>query len=157
MENTLAISKALFDMYHKKFNTFMDEMKMHKLMYFSQRESLILTGSPLFQEHFLGWKYGPVLHSVRSEYAKAIPFSDIECSISRETVNLLSQVLDRYGSLSSWNLSILSHQELSWQLSRSGLEPSENGTRELSIEAIKFDANREKNNRSFLNQPSRKE
>ena len=41
MEKTLCVAKALYDMYYKQNGVRMDEMKMHKLMYFSQRESLM--------------------------------------------------------------------------------------------------------------------
>ena len=35
---------------------------MHKLMYFIQRESLMYNNDILFNEDFLGWKFGPVLN-----------------------------------------------------------------------------------------------
>lgn len=144
MENTLTVAKTLFNMYKNQFHKDMDEMKMHKLMYFSQRESLIQVDEILFEEKFIGWKYGPVLHSVREEFAKATPFGSIDGRVSANTTRILSDVLARYGSISSWNLSIMSHEELSWKLSRKGLEPSENGSRALDIEAIKLDAVRER-------------
>lgn len=33
----------------------LEEMKLHKLLYFVQRESLAITGNPLFAEPFEGW------------------------------------------------------------------------------------------------------
>ena len=42
MEKTMCVAKALYDMYYAEKCVHMDEMKMHKLMYFSQRESLFL-------------------------------------------------------------------------------------------------------------------
>ena len=48
MEKVLAVAKHLFTMYKEEFHKNMDEMKMHKLMYFSQRESLIQHDEPLF-------------------------------------------------------------------------------------------------------------
>lgn len=41
------------------------ELKLQKLMYFAQRESLALTGLPLFEEPFEGWIHGPVLPQLR--------------------------------------------------------------------------------------------
>ena len=41
MEKTMCVAKALYDMYYAEKGVHMDEMKMHKLMYFSQRESLM--------------------------------------------------------------------------------------------------------------------
>ena len=54
MENTLAVAKFMFDEYESRFHKKMDELKMHKLMYFTQRESLIVNQSALFDEDFRG-------------------------------------------------------------------------------------------------------
>lgn len=57
--------------------------------------------------------------------------------------DLLKSVLVRYGSLSSWKLSSLSHEEFSWKKSRVGLETGEDGNVELSLGAMKVDATKE--------------
>lgn len=132
MENTLVVAKTLFEMYNEKFHHNMDEMKMHKLMYFTQRESLIVNNEILFSEDFCGWKYGPVLLSVRDEFQHDTFFKDVTGAVSEATRCLLESVIERFGKISSWNLSIMSHEELSWKLSRSGLGASENGTKLLS-------------------------
>ncbi len=144
MEKTLCVAKALYDMYYEQNGVYMDEMKMHKLMYFSQRESLMYNNEPLFEGIFWGWKYGPVLKEVRSEYFGAsVPFSDVVERVSQDTIQLLQNVLERYGSLSSWKLSSLSHEEFSWKKARMGLEAGEDGNVRLSLEAMKVDATRE--------------
>ena len=56
---------------------------------------------------------------------------------------LLNSVLERYGTLSSWKLSSLSHEEFSWKKARKGLEASDDGNVELSLDAMKVDAARE--------------
>ena len=52
MTQTLAVAKYLNDLHVKKHGCTMDQMKMHKMMYFSQRESLMISGSPLFNYDF---------------------------------------------------------------------------------------------------------
>ena len=42
MENSKVVAKVLYNMYQDRFRCPMDEMKMHKLMYFAQRESLMM-------------------------------------------------------------------------------------------------------------------
>ena len=143
MEKTMCVAKALYDMYYEQNGVHMDEMKMHKLMYFSQRESLMYNKEPLFNANFYGWKYGPVLTVVRSEFRLVNPFSNDEGTVSEKTVELLKNVLNRYGSLSSWKLSSLSHEEFSWKKSRVGLDAGEDGNVELSLEAMKVDATKE--------------
>ena len=143
MEKTMCVAKALYDMYYEQNGVHMDEMKMHKLMYFYQRESLMYNKEPLFNENFYGWKYGPVLTVVRSEFRLVNPFSNVEGTVSEKTVELLKNVLNRYGSLSSWKLSSLSHEEFSLKKSRVGLDAGEDGNVELSLEAMKVDATKE--------------
>lgn len=145
MERTLDTAKALYDMYYEQKGMQMDEMKMHKLMYFAQRESLMYNNEPLFDGTFYGWKYGPVLKEVRSEYyGNEAPFSAADGTVSESTKTLLQNVLNRYGSLSSWKLSSLSHEEFSWRKSRQGLAAGEDGNVELSLEAMKVDAAKER-------------
>ena len=143
MEKTMCVAKALYDMYYAEKGVHMDEMKMHKLMYFSQRESLMYNKEPLFNATFYGWKFGPVLKEVRSEFRLLNPFSNVEDLVSEQTKELLKSVLVRYGSLSSWKLSSLSHEEFSWKKARVGLEAGEDGNVELSLEAMKVDATKE--------------
>ena len=71
------------------------------------------------------------------------PFSNVEGKVSEQTLDLLKSVLKRYGSLSSWKLSSLSHGEFSWKKSRVGLESGEDGNVELSLEAMRVDATKE--------------
>lgn len=78
-----------------------------------QAESFIEGGCELFDEDFYGWKYGPVLTSVRHEYMKQKPFDGISEPVSDRTISLIDSVLERYGRVSSWNLSMLSHEEIS--------------------------------------------
>lgn len=144
MEKALCVAKALYDMYYEKTGTRMDEMKMHKLMYFSQRESLMYNNECLFSDaDFYGWKFGPVLKEVREEYKTNKCFSDVKDKVCESTKKLLSDVLKRYGTLKSWKLSSLSHAEFSWQLARKGLKASENGNVKLRMEAMRVDATRE--------------
>ena len=143
MENSKVVAKVLYNMYQDRFRCPMDEMKMHKLMYFAQRESLMYDKEPLFEESFYGWKYGPVLKSVRSQFMTPQPYADVREDVSSETKKLLSEVLERYGTVSSWKLSSLSHDELSWKRARQGLKAHDNGDVELSMNAMRLDATRE--------------
>lgn len=143
MEKTMCVAKALYDMYYAEKGVHMDEMKMHKLMYFSQRESLMYNKERLFDATFYGWKYGSVLTEVRSEFRMSRPFADVRGSVSAKTMELLKSVLNRYGSLSSWKLSSLSHEDFSWKKSRVGLEADEDGSVELALDAMKVDATKE--------------
>lgn len=150
MENTMSVAMALDSMFYEKNGQHMDEMRMHKLMYFAQRESLMYNNEPLFDATFYGWKYGPVLKEVRYDFKKYLSLDgllNLNFQVTEDTKSLLRSVFDRYGSLSPWKLSALSHEEFSWKMARSGLDYKDNGQVALSLAAMKVDAQRELMNR----------
>jgi len=149
MQNSKCVGKALYDMYLSRFGESMDEMKMHKLMYFAQRESLMDTDNLLFDEDFYGWKFGPVLMSVREEYKNVTPYCDVVQKVDDFTRSLLDKVLTRYAERSSWSLSRLSHDEVSWKHAREGLNPEDNGKVTLTEKMMRVDAVREKAQRKY--------
>ena len=81
MERAINVARYICDEYRKMSGEAIDEMKLHKLLYFSQRESFAITGEPLFIDEFEGWRYGPVCVAVRKS------FFDGEI-ISKETGNI---------------------------------------------------------------------
>lgn len=145
METTLNVISSLASIYEKKFNMAMDEMKAHKLMYLAQRENLIMHGEPMFSESFYGWKYGPVLKSVRGIYKNGgiIP----RICVDEECLLVIKQVVENYGDKSSWSLSRLTHNEISWLKSRDNIKEGESGDNEIDINDIRLDALRIKSRR----------
>lgn len=143
MENTLCVAKMFNDLYNNDFGVDMDEMRMHKMMYFAQRESLMRTQEKLFNSDFHGWKFGPVLLDVRSEYVTGSMFSQVTGTLSKSAKDLVKFVYDRYNDLSSWKLSALSHGEVSWKYARKGLDAKDNGNVTMRLADMKLDAARE--------------
>ena len=143
MENVLSVAKMFNTLYRTEFVTDMDQMRMHKMMYLVQRESLMYDKVPLFNAQFVGWMYGPVLVEVRSEYCTGNMFRSAPDNLSSNTQELVKNVYQRYNKLSSWQLSTLSHGEFSWKHSREGLGADEHGSRQLKLADMKLDAARE--------------
>lgn len=144
MAQLLAVAKYLNELNVDKYGYEMDQMKMHKMMYFSQRESLMISGNPLFDGEFEAWKFGPVLTEVRSEYRKGKMFSGSYEKLSDDEARLVSDVFNRYDEYDSWQLSTLSHSETSWLNAREGLKMGEPGRNKMSLSAMKVDATKEK-------------
>ncbi len=143
MEKVLCVAKAFNDLFRAENGTDMDQMRMHKMMYLAQRESLMYNKEPLFASEFQGWKYGPVLVEVRNEYMTGNMFRSVSEPLSSAAEELVKSVYQRYKKFSSWKLSSLSHGELSWKCSRDGLDPEENGTVALKLADMRVDAARE--------------
>ena len=54
MERIINVAQYIFRAYKEMASTPIDEMKLHKLLYFTQRESFAITGTPMFEEPFEG-------------------------------------------------------------------------------------------------------
>lgn len=140
MERIIDVANYIFEEYKNMSGEVIDEMKLHKLLYFAQRESLAITGKPLFNERFQGWQYGPVSPVVRSSYTESgIKAKELH-DVSAESIYIVNHVIAQYGSFESWKLSQLSHNEVSWLNSRKGLGPDEAGNHILRISDIRKDA-----------------
>ena len=55
-------AKYLIHLYEEESGRTMDEMKLHKLLYFTQRESFILLGKPMFPERVTRLKEDSYYH-----------------------------------------------------------------------------------------------
>ena len=153
MENLLNVASYIFYRYQKEYGSKIDEMKFHKVMYFTQRESIIQTDSMLFDGKFYGWKYGPILKEIRSMYKN----NNFECLNGRSCNstdafnNIMNSVFTNYVPKDSWTLSMLSHNELSWKKSRIGIPENANGDVALNDDDIRADALRVRFRREVLN------
>lgn len=140
MERIIDVAQYIYDEYKRQSGEVIDEMKLHKLLYFSQRESLAITNEPLFPEKFEGWKYGPVSKEVRALYTKDGMYDKNLKSLSASAAYIAKNVILQYGWLASWKLSEISCKEISWQNSRKNLMENDNGNEHLQIDDIKKDA-----------------
>ncbi len=117
-------------------------MKLHKLLYFAQREAIIFNKEPMFEEQFVAWKYGPVMLCVRDAYKQGQLDVMPSESDTKRFEGVFESVFKRYANKTSWSLSNLTHGELSWQNARKGLGSEVNGNNLMSIEDIRKDAER---------------
>ncbi len=129
-------AKYLIQRYKQESDSAMDEMKLHKLLYFTQRESFVLLGKPMFPDKFEAWKYGPVMRCLRkahweSQVPSALPADS-------EYIPVLEDTLKRYAAMDSWSLSNISHGETSWQKAKDkevGSSPVEIETSDIEYDA----------------------
>jgi uncharacterized phage-associated protein len=112
----------------------MSYMKLIKLLYLADRTSLLRFGKPITMDRWYSMKHGPVLSNVlnlitdpsrvdsKGTWAQLIspPLGDHEVSLLVEDVpndrlsvaeeNIVSEVFERYGGISRWDLVELLHQ-----------------------------------------------
>ena len=143
MNNSKNLARYLINSYEKQTGNRFDnnELKLQKLMYLCQRESILLTGEPIIEENFQGWKLGPVLTSLRHFFEYSYdPDCNIDELLSDEEKYIADNVIVQYGKFEPWYLVELTHNESSWKNSRKGLSDDDEGNQILSIEDIREDA-----------------
>lgn len=148
MTNALEAAKYIAYIYREKSGDDITEMKLHKLLYFAQREALIMADQPLFPEVFEGWRFGPVIPSIRYHYDEIC--HSLQIQIDTFSKKVLDETMKRYGSKDPWSLSRLSHGEYSWQQSREGVSEYQNSNRDILLDDIRIDAKRAKERRAML-------
>ena len=152
MVDVNTVASYIFEKYKSEFGTTIDEMKLHKLLYFAQRESIIQTGDPLFDATFRGWKYGPILKEIRELYKNNSFVPVTSGSDIAEMEPVVGAVFEQYAEKDSWSLSRLTHGEYSWKKSREGVPENMNSDKPINIEDIRVDADRVKARRKLLEQ-----
>lgn len=141
MYSVMNIASYICNRYMKENHMRIDEMKLHKLLYFAQRESLIQNNEPLFSEQFEAWKYGPVLREIREHYKN----NDFDYSYDDQSLKpIMDKVFSEYSHVLSWSLSMISHGEESWKRARKDLQEWENGNNKIDTNDIRIDADRVK-------------
>lgn len=140
VERIIDVAQYIYDEYKKQSGEIIEEMKLHKLLYFTQRESIAITNKPMFNEEFEGWKCGPVSEVVRRCYTKDGMYTEEIREISFLSAYIVQNVILQYGSLASWKLRQISRQEISWLNSRKGLSKAANGNVLLKLEDIRKDS-----------------
>ncbi len=150
MADVVSIASYISERYLKEFGRRIDEMKLHKLLYFTQRECIIQMKEPMFGEPFSAWKYGPVMvcirHLYRDDLLHEMPTNDI---VSRYKP-VFDKVFQQYAPKSSLSICSLSHSELSWQRARGNAGRDERCDTFLDIHDIERDAERIRDRRFML-------
>ena len=127
--NAKAIANLLIDV-AKENGSYLDQMKLQKLVYITHGWNLAIAGHPLITDEIQAWQYGPVIPSLYSEfrncgrnditdYATDIQISEDDLKFSFEppkidrddhhTIELANKVWAVYGGYTGPQLSNLTH------------------------------------------------
>lgn len=144
------IAAYISQRYLEEYGVAIDEMKLHKLLYLSQRESIIQTGEPMFTDKFHAWRLGPVMPSIRTMYK-----SREKCKLpSKKFIDKFKPVFDKvfteYASKTSLSLSTHTHSEYSWIHAREGYSKYQDSDVPMLTEDIRKDAEYIKKRREWI-------
>ena len=118
MEKVTTIASYIYQRYQQDYGKRMDEMKLHKLLYFVQREAIIQTDEPMFKEQFEAWKYGPVMVEIRRMYKNGCLTEKLPQTYIEKYKSVFDMVFSTYAQKDSWSLSSITHGEYAWQEAR---------------------------------------
>jgi len=121
----------------------MTNMKVQKLLYYSQSLHLALFDEPLFENEIQAWRYGPVCPPAYWFYyefeAKQLPIpgEDVLSQVPDETKHLLEKVWGCFSGYHAYLLSDMTHVEFPWRKARKGLPREASSTEPIQQEDMK--------------------
>lgn len=90
-------------------------LKLNKLVYYAQVESVRTSGRALFDDEIEAWRYGPVARAVYDEFKRygrsPIPSASGPCTMNPYAVRIVDDVAESYGQMSAFDLVELTHRE----------------------------------------------
>lgn len=92
-------------------------MKLQKLCYMVQADSLAENGEPFFDEDFYGWRNGvvcPELYKIIGNQSEVTDILGDTGNLSGRQKNVIDRVLEAYGRLDANELDILTQDKL-WE------------------------------------------
>lgn len=119
----------------------MTNMKLQKLLYYSQCIYLALFDEPLFVEDIQAWRYGPVCPPAYHFYSKfeaqQLPIPTPEY-IDEELKAVLEEVWQYFGRYHAYYLSDLTHLEFPWKKARKDLPSYASSIESISVEDMRL-------------------
>ncbi len=120
MANVNDVAKYFLFLVDPEAGDLISNLKLQKLIYYSQGFHLAMHNTPLFDDDVLAWDHGPVVESVYHSYkhfgSNAIQTPDgFDDSVLTETEkSLLKEVYEVFGQFSAWKLRNMTHSERPW-------------------------------------------
>jgi len=108
-----------------KHGDLITNLKLQKLLYYSQAWHLAIRDEPLFDDPIEAWIHGPVqpaiYHAFKKHGLTAIPAPIDLGDLGGEPRKVVIDVLRAYGRFSAFDLEGITHRELPWKNARRGI------------------------------------
>lgn len=147
MEDVIRIASYICQRYEYQFGSRIEEMKLHKLLYFTQRESFIQLGEPVFSQHFRARLYGPVMLGIHEKFLKNELHEPLSPDVLEKYHRVFDRVFETYAPKDVMGLVSLSKGQYSYQKvtkSYGWMKPCDEEmlTDDIRIDAEKFKVRR---------------
>ncbi|MDB9449909.1 Panacea domain-containing protein [Dolichospermum circinale] len=129
--------------YEDSMEAEMTNMKVQKLLYYSQSLHLAMYDEPLFAEEIQAWRYGPVCPPAYRFYSEfeanqlPVPSQELFLQIPDDKKQLLEEVWENFGGYHAYLLSDMTHFEFPWKKARKGLLPHASSIKPILLEDLK--------------------
>lgn len=150
MEKVSQIASYLLKRYKSRYGEVMDEIKLQKLLYFTQREAIIRMGEPMFEAEFRAWKYGPVIIDIHTKYKSGDLYEELSQESIQRWKDCFDYIFDELAPKKTMSLVSLAHGEKSWQRARVGFGKYDRSDVPMSLSDIYEDAEYRKQRRASL-------
>lgn len=111
------VAKGIIKYYNQK-QIPITNLALQKLLYFFQKEYYIKNGVLAFDTPFYAFTYGPVIEEVWRNYKDNGSDNLYELDFNEKIDDI--SIIDKYTSMSAWDLVTLSHCESGWLNNRGG-------------------------------------
>ncbi|MBD5338315.1 MAG: DUF4065 domain-containing protein [Bacteroides sp.] len=149
MLDALKIAGYFAQKYKNKFREEIDEMKLHKLIYFFLRECYVDNACPTIDIALEARQYGPVSLEIREAYKHQMNYGYPSAEELAQFGETMDRVFNSYAGKSSWSLRSLTHGEQAWIEARKRFESGKGAL--IDKEDIKCDASRIRIRRYIFN------
>ncbi len=103
MREANTIAKAIIKLSEPEVGDNVSNLKLQKLLYYSQGFHLALFNRPLFEEDILAWEHGPVVREVYRRYSRfgsgAIPVPEGQVTLNQAEKKLLIRGVESLWSI----------------------------------------------------------
>lgn len=104
---------------------FISNLKLQKLLYYTQGWYLAINDEPLFEDDFEAWIHGPTIREIYRRYKK-YTYKNIDeepemPNLPDEIKGFLDEVLEEYFDFDAFTLERMTHRELPWLSARGDL------------------------------------
>jgi uncharacterized phage-associated protein len=125
VQSCFDVASYFIDLANRTKNT-VSNLKLQKLVYYSQAWHLAIHGTPLFEEDFQAWVHGPVIPELYQEY-RVFGWQPIQedssTNLPEEISSFLSEVAEEYFACDAYELEQMTHVEAPWNQARGDLPP----------------------------------
>ena len=132
------VAEALINLSHDKQDP-ISNLKLQKLLYYSQAWYLAVFKKPLFDEEIEAWVHGPVVPQVFRRYRicrwDPIPKGDT-VGMSQQDTRHIEEIWKVYGKFGAYHLERMTHTDKPWKDTRAGLPPDESSHRVITKDAM---------------------